>query len=124
RYARPSRRQRSGYVAQKTSLYGKLSVAENLDFFGSAYNLRGARKRERISWAVQQFELGPLAELASGQLPGGYKQRLAMAAALLPEPETLFLDEPTSGVDPLARRGLWRRITALAEPVVTVLVTA
>src|SRR5207248_378215 len=95
RYARASARQRIGYVAQKFSLYGQLSVAENLDFFASAYNLRGARKRERISWAVQQFELGPLAELASGQLPGGYKQRLAMAAALLHEPETLFLDEPT-----------------------------
>src|SRR5205823_2832311 len=67
RYARASARQRIGYVAQKFSLYGQLSVAENLDFFASAYNLRGARKRERISWAVQQFELGPLAELASGQ---------------------------------------------------------
>jgi len=123
RYARASARQRIGYVAQKFSLYGQLSVAENLDFFASAYNLRGARKRERISWAVQQFELGPLAELASGQLPGGYKQRLAMAAALLHEPETLFLDEPTSGVDPLARREFWRRITALAEQGVTVIVT-
>src|SRR5437660_8184848 len=123
RYARASARQRIGYVAQKFSLYGQLSVAENLDFSASAYNLRGARKRERISWAVQQFELGPLAELASGQLPGGYKQRLAMAAALLHEPETLFLDEPTSGVDPLARREFWRRITALAEQGVTVIVT-
>jgi ABC-2 type transport system ATP-binding protein len=123
RYARASARQRIGYVAQKFSLYGQLSVAENLDFFASAYNLRGARKRERISWALQQFELGPLADLPGGQLPGGYKQRLAMAAALLHEPEILFLDEPTSGVDPLARREFWRRITALAEQGVTVIVT-
>ena len=72
---------------------------------------------------MQQFELGPLARLASGQLPGGYKQRLAMAAALLHEPEILFLDEPTSGADPLARREFWRRITALAEQGVTVIVT-
>jgi ABC-2 type transport system ATP-binding protein len=72
---------------------------------------------------LEQFELGPLADLPSGQLPGGYKQRLAMAAALLHEPETLFLDEPTSGVDPLARRDFWRRITTLAERGVTVIVT-
>ena len=80
-------------------------------------------ERERIDWALQQFELDPLAALPSGQLPGGYKQRLAMAAALLHEPEILFLDEPTSGVDPLARREFWRRITALAEQGVTVIVT-
>jgi pyoluteorin transport system ATP-binding protein len=123
RYARASARQRIGYVAQKFSLYGQLTVAENLNFFASAYNLRGVRKRERMRWALEQFELGPLADLPSGQLPGGYKQRLAMAAALLHEPETLFLDEPTSGVDPLARRDFWRRITALAEQGVTVIVT-
>jgi ABC-2 type transport system ATP-binding protein len=121
--ARASARQRIGYVAQKFSLYGQLSVAENLDFFASAYNLRGALKRDRIRWALQQFELERLADLPSGQLPGGYKQRLAMAAALLHEPETLFLDEPTSGVDPLARREFWRRITALAEQGVTVIIT-
>ena len=113
--ARASARQRIGYVAQKFSLYGQLSVAENLDFFASAYGLRGARRRERIAWALEQFELEPLMRQPSGLLPGGYKQRLAMAAALLHEPEILFLDEPTSGADPLARREFWRRITALAE---------
>jgi ABC-2 type transport system ATP-binding protein len=123
RRARASARQRIGYVAQKFSLYGQLSVAENLDFFASAYNLYGGRKRDRIRWALEQFELGPLADLPAGQLPGGYKQRLAMAAALLHEPETLFLDEATSGVDPLARREFWRRVTALAEQGVTVIVT-
>lgn len=123
RRARASARQRIGYVAQKFSLYGQLSVRENVEFFASAYGLRGSRKRDRIGWALQQFELTPLAHLPSGQLPGGYKQRLAMAAALLHEPEILFLDEPTSGADPLARREFWRRITALAEQGVTVIVT-
>jgi ABC-2 type transport system ATP-binding protein len=123
RRARASARQRIGYVAQKFSLYGQLSVAENLDFFASAYNLRGTRKRDRIEGALQQFDLGPLADLAAGKLPGGFKQRLAMAAALLHEPEILFLDEPTSGADPLARREFWRRITTLSEQGVTVVVT-
>jgi ABC-2 type transport system ATP-binding protein len=121
--ARASARQRLGYVAQKFSLYGQLSVAENLEFFASAYGLHGGRKRDRIAWALRQFELSPRARQPSGQLPGGYKQRLAMAAALLHEPEILFLDEPTSGIDPLARREFWRRITALAEQGVTVIVT-
>ncbi len=123
RRARASARQRIGYVAQKYSLYGQLSVAENLEFFASAYNLRGARKRERIEWALKNFALAPLAGLPSGNLPGGFKQRLAMAAALLHEPEILFLDEPTSGADPLARREFWRRITALSEQGVTAVVT-
>jgi len=110
-------------VAQKFSLYGPLTVTENLEFFASAYGLRGGRRRDRVDWALVEFELAPLARLPSGQLPGGYKQRLAMAAALLHEPEILFLDEPTSGADPLARREFWRRITALAEQGVTVIVT-
>jgi ABC-2 type transport system ATP-binding protein len=123
RHAAASARQRIGYVAQKFSLYGALSVVENLEFFASAYGLRGSRKRRRIDWALAQFELAPLARLPSGQLPGGFKQRLAMAAALLHEPEILFLDEPTSGADPLARREFWRRITALSERGVTAIVT-
>jgi ABC-2 type transport system ATP-binding protein len=123
RRARAEARERIGYVAQKFSLYGQLTVTENLEFFASAYGLRGSRKRDRIAWALGQFDLLPLARLPSGQLPGGYKQRLAMAAALLHEPEILFLDEPTSGADPLARREFWRRITALAELGVTAIVT-
>ena len=98
--------------------------AENLDFFASVYGLRGARKRERIDWALSQFELDATTpHMPSAQLAGGFKQRLAMAAALLHEPEVLFLDEPTSGADPLARRDFWRRITALADQGVTVIVT-
>ena len=123
RHARASARAHLGYVAQKFSLYGALTVAENLDFFASAYGLRGPRKSARIAWAIDQFELGPHAGEPSGLLPGGFKQRLAMAAALLHEPEILFLDEPTSGADPLARRAFWRRITALAEQGVTIIVT-
>jgi len=123
RQSRAEARARLGYVAQKFSLYGPLSVVENLEFFASAYGLRGAQKRERVQWAMSQFELEAHAREPSIQLPGGYKQRLAMAAALLHEPEILFLDEPTSGADPLARRAFWRRITALAEQGVTVIVT-
>jgi ABC-2 type transport system ATP-binding protein len=118
-----SARQQIGYVAQKFSLYAQLTVTENLDFFASAYGLRGARRRERIDWAMTQFELGPVAGVLGGQLPGGYTQRLAMAAALLHEPRILFLDEATSGADPMARRDFWRRITALSQAGVTVIVT-
>jgi ABC-2 type transport system ATP-binding protein len=123
RRARASARRRIGYVAQKFSLYGQLSVVENLEFFASAYGLREPRKRERIEWALEEFGLASFARLASEQLPGGYKRRLAMAAALLHEPDILFLDEPTSGADPLARREFWRRITELAEGGVSVIIT-
>ena len=123
RHARASARQHIGYVAQKFSLYGQLTVMENLEFFASAYDIWGRRKRERIDWALEQFELGSFATLESGQLPGGYKQRLAMACALMHDPEILFLDEPTSGVDPLARREFWHRINGLADHGVTVIIT-
>ncbi len=120
---RASARQHLGYVAQKFSLYGQLTVGENLDFFARAYGLGGDRKRDRINWALSQFDLEPFVNLPSAQLPGGFKQRLAMAAALLHRPEILFLDEPTSGADPFARREFWQRITALASEGVTVIVT-
>jgi ABC-2 type transport system ATP-binding protein len=123
RTSRAEAREKLGYVAQKFSLYGQLSVDENLDFFSSAYGLRGARKKERIAWAKNQFELGQFSNLPSGKLPGGFKQRLAMSAALLHEPDILFLDEATSGADPFARREFWGRITALSEQGVTVIVT-
>jgi ABC-2 type transport system ATP-binding protein len=116
-------RGRIGYMAQKFSLYGDLSVHQNLHFFSSAYKLHGARQRARIDWALTEFELGAIGDTASRDLPLGFKQRLALACALMHEPEILFLDEPTSGVDPLARREFWRRINALAESGVTVLVT-
>jgi len=123
RQSRASARQHLGYVAQKFSLYGQLTVGENLDFFARAYGLEGHQKGERIAWAVSQFKLEPFVRLPSAQLPGGFKQRLSMAAALLHRPEILFLDEPTSGADPFARRGFWQRITVLATQGVTVIVT-
>ncbi len=123
RHARAAARRRIGYVSQKFSLYGNLNVTENLQFFAGAYGLRGNRAAERIGAVVEQFDLGGLRATPSSQLPGGYRQRLAMAAALLHEPQILFLDEPTSGADPLARREFWRRITALAEQGTTAVVT-
>ncbi len=123
RRAAAAARAKVGYMSQKFSLYGNLSVCENLRFFSSAYNLFGKRQRDRMDWALSQFELAPMAEVTSLDLPLGHKQRLAMACALMHEPEILFLDEPTSGVDPLARREFWRRINALAEQRVTVMVT-
>jgi ABC-2 type transport system ATP-binding protein len=116
-------RARIGYMSQKFSLYGNLTVLHNLEFFSSAYGLVGSRRAERITWALQEFELERMADVGSTDLPLGYKQRLALACALMHEPEILFLDEPTSGVDPLARREFWRRINQLAEQGVTVLVT-
>jgi ABC-2 type transport system ATP-binding protein len=123
RHAGAHARSHLGYMAQRFSLYVDLTVQENLKFFASAYGLNRTRRRQRIEWALNTFELERYARSASGELPLGYKQRLAMAAALLHEPDILFLDEPTSGVDPLARREFWQRINALAESGVTVLVT-
>ena len=124
RHARASARERIGYVAQKFSLYGQLTVVENLDFFGSALWPAGPSKNVNASNGLWTSSSSSRSRgLPSGQLPGGYKQRLSMAAALLHEPEILFLDEPTSGVDPLARREFWQRITALARQGVTVIVT-
>ena len=123
RKARASARESIGYVAQKFSLYGQLTVQENLEFFASAYGLHSDEKHRRIDWALTQFELGSQCNRPSVELPGGYKQRLAMAASLMHQPELLFLDEATSGADPLARREFWQRITALAEQGVTIIVT-
>ncbi|MCF8144892.1 MAG: ATP-binding cassette domain-containing protein [Deltaproteobacteria bacterium] len=116
-------RARIGYMAQKFSLYSGLNVTQNLRFFSSAYGLWGKRQKDRIDWAMASFGLGPVADRASGDLALGFKKRLALAAALMHEPDILFLDEPTSGVDPIARREFWQRIGQLAEANVTVLVT-
>jgi ABC-2 type transport system ATP-binding protein len=123
RHAAATARGRIGYMSQKFSLYGNLSVGENLRFFSSAYGLSGARQREQMERALDEFELAAVVGANSLDLPLGHKQRLAMACALMHEPDILFLDEPTSGVDPLARREFWSRINALAEQSVTVMVT-
>ncbi|KQV51106.1 ATP-binding cassette domain-containing protein [Duganella sp. Root336D2] len=123
RHARAQARAKVGYVSQKFALYGNLTVQENLDFFGGAYGLYGKRLQQRTSQVLEEFQLRGQEHMPSGQLPGGFKQRLAMATGLLHEPEVLFLDEPTSGADPLARREFWRRITSLSAQGVTIVVT-
>ncbi|ARS27266.1 ATP-binding cassette domain-containing protein [Sphingomonas sp. KC8] len=123
RTARADARQSLGYMAQKFSLYGDLSVKQNLDFFSGAYGLRGPARREAIERAVEIFHLGAYLDTNSGQMPLGFKQRLALACAVLHQPPVLFLDEPTSGVDPIVRREFWTHINGLVERGVTVLVT-
>lgn len=116
-------RSRLGYMAQKFSLYGDLSVAQNLGFFSGVYGLKGARRRAAIDRVREAFGLGPYWESDAGLLPAGYKQRLALACAVMHEPAVLFLDEPTSGVDPLTRREFWAHINAFVRDGVTVMVT-
>lgn len=123
RRARAQARQRVGYVAQKFSLYGSLTVRENLTFFGQAYGLFAAALRTRMAQVSASFGLDEVLTEHAGSLPGGYKQRLAMAVGVLHAPDVLFLDEPTSGADALARRDFWRRITALAQVGTTVVIT-
>lgn len=123
RTAAAKARAKLGYMSQKFSLYGQLSVKQNLDFFSSAYGLKNNLRQQRIQWALEQFDLENVQQMNSIDLSLGYKQRLAMACALMHEQEILFLDEPTSGVDPLARREFWARTNQLAASGVTVLVT-
>jgi ABC-2 type transport system ATP-binding protein len=112
-----------GYMAQKFSLYGDLSVRQNLDFFAGAYDLDRTSARRAIEAMTEIFDLGGKLDTNAGALPLGFKQRLALACAVMHEPPVLFLDEPTSGVDPVARREFWTHINGLVEKGVTVLVT-
>ncbi|MXP29302.1 ATP-binding cassette domain-containing protein [Porphyrobacter algicida] len=112
-----------GYMAQKFSLYGDLSVAQNLAFFAGVYNLGGAAAKAAIGQMTELFNLGDRLNVNAGTLPLGFKQRLALACAVMHQPPVLFLDEPTSGVDPVARREFWTHINGLVEKGVTVLVT-
>jgi ABC-2 type transport system ATP-binding protein len=116
-------REHLGYMAQKFSLYGDLTVWQNLEFFAGAYGLSGARKRRQLDLMAEIFDLGRHRESPAKELPLGFKQRLALACAVMHEPEALFLDEPTSGVDPITRREFWAHIQGLVEKGVTVLVT-
>jgi ABC-type multidrug transport system ATPase subunit len=116
-------RNRIGYMAQKFSLYGDLTVQQNLDFFSGVYGLQGKRRSSAIDRMIHAFGLETHLGNASGQLPLGFKQRLAMACALMHEPDVLFLDEPTSGVDPITRRQFWLHINGLVDKGVTVMVT-
>ncbi len=114
---------RIGYMSQRFSLYLDLTARENLAFFGGVYGLKNSRLAQRIAWAIERTGLGRDADRTAGSLPLGWKQRLALSCALLHEPEILFLDEPTSGVDPLARRAFWDEIDGLSEEGRTVVVT-
>jgi len=116
-------RSQIGYMAQKFSLYGMLSVKQNLDFFAGIYNLQGKEKKEAIDEMIRIFELKPYLSTTSSTLPLGFKQRLSLACANMHNPPVLFLDEPTSGVDPITRREFWNHINGLVEKGVTVLVT-
>jgi ABC-2 type transport system ATP-binding protein len=123
REAKADARQSLGYMAQKFSLYGDLSVRQNLDFFSGIYGLGGAARKRAIGEAIEIFHLQPYLQKNAGAMPLGFKQRLALACAVLHQPPVLFLDEPTSGVDPIVRREFWTHINGLVEKGVTVLVT-
>ncbi|EMG36380.1 ABC-type multidrug transport system, ATPase component [Desulfocurvibacter africanus PCS] len=116
-------RARIGYMAQKFSLYGNLSVRQNLDFFSGVYGLTGGRQREVVERMIGIFGLKPHLATSADELPLGFKQRLALSCAVMHEPVVLFLDEPTSGVDPLTRREFWTHINGIVEKGVTVMVT-
>ncbi|MHA7847820.1 ATP-binding cassette domain-containing protein [Serratia sp. D1N4] len=116
-------RQHLGYMAQKFSLYGNLTVAQNLKFFSGVYGLSGKVQRDKINEMSTAFNFGPILNQAPDSLPLGFKQRLALACALMHEPDILFLDEPTSGVDPLTRREFWLHINGMVDKGVTVMVT-
>jgi ABC-2 type transport system ATP-binding protein len=116
-------RSRIGYMAQKFSLYGDLSVEENMDFFSGVYGLRGQIRKEKMNLMTRIFDFQSYLDENAGMLPLGFKQRLALACATMHEPDVLFLDEPTSGVDPLTRREFWTHINGMAEKGVTIMVT-
>src|SRR3972149_1899601 len=112
-----------GYMSQKFSLYNDLTVEENIRFFAGVYGLTGKKYGERKKWVLKVANLEGKEKLITGSLPGGIKQRLALGTAVIHQPEIVFLDEPTSGVDPISRRNFWELINSLADEGVTVLVT-
>jgi drug efflux transport system ATP-binding protein len=116
-------KRRIGYMTQRFSLYDDLTVDQNLEFFAGIYGLHGTRFRERRAWAISMSGLEGKEDLLTRSLPGGWKQRLALACAVMHQPKVLFLDEPTGGVDPLSRRRFWALIDTLAGTGVTIIVT-
>ncbi|MGD8592151.1 MAG: ABC transporter ATP-binding protein [Gammaproteobacteria bacterium] len=116
-------RGRIGYVTQRFTLYSDLQVLENLKLQAGLYGLSGSHKQERINWVLDHLSLASFKHTMAGELPLGYQRRLALAASLLHEPEVLFLDEPTSGVDPIARQHFWELIYDLADAGIGILVT-
>jgi ABC-2 type transport system ATP-binding protein len=116
-------KQTIGYMSQKFSLYDDLTVDENIDFFGGIYNVPEPKKQPRKEWALDMAGLRDKRSVLTRTLPGGFKQRLALGCAILHEPPILFLDEPTSGVDPVSRRNFWALIYDMAKAGTTVFVT-
>jgi ABC-2 type transport system ATP-binding protein len=116
-------RSKIGYMAQKFSLYGNLSVKQNLNFFSGIYNLKGKRQEDAIEEMIELFGFQPFLDLSADTLSLGFKQRLALSCAVMHHPPILFLDEPTSGVDPITRREFWNHINGLVEKGITVMVT-
>jgi ABC-2 type transport system ATP-binding protein len=112
-----------GYMSQRFSLYDDLTVEENINFYSGIYNVPQAKKQTRKLWVLEMAGLGDSRGVLTRTLPGGYKQRLALGCAILHEPSILFLDEPTSGVDPLSRRAFWRLIYEMSKAGTTVFVT-
>jgi ABC-2 type transport system ATP-binding protein len=119
----PSIRRNIGYISQRFSLYGDLTVDENIDLFAGLYGVSGALLTERRTWTLAMAGLRGQEDLMAGELPLGWKQRLALGCAVLHQPRILFLDEPTSGVDPIARRSFWDLIYDLSRAGTTVLVS-
>jgi ABC-2 type transport system ATP-binding protein len=119
----PAVRSRIGYMSQKFSLYDDLSIGENLNFFAGVYGVPKDEREEKMRWVLEFSGLQGKRDQITGSLPGGWKQRVAFGAAIMHEPSVLFLDEPTSGVDPLARRAFWRLINRLADMGTAILVT-
>jgi ABC-2 type transport system ATP-binding protein len=116
-------RQHIGYMAQKFSLYGNMSVLQNLEFFAGIYDMQGKEKKKAIDEMIEIFFLKPYLSTSADLLPLGFKQRLSLACATIHSPDILFLDEPTSGVDPLMRREFWNHINTLVQQGVTVMIT-
>jgi len=116
-------REHIGYMAQKFSLYGDMSVLQNLQFFSGVYNLEGEKQKTAIEQMIEIFNFEPYLDSPAKELPLGYKQRLGLACAVMHHPEILFLDEPTSGVDPITRREFWNHINGLVEKGTTIIVT-
>jgi ABC-2 type transport system ATP-binding protein len=112
-----------GYMSQKFSLYDDLTVEDNIEFFGGIYKLPDPRLKQRKKWALEMTGLKGKEKRYAGELPGGWKQRLALGCALLHEPKIVFLDEPTGGVDPISRRNFWELINELSENGITIFIT-